>query len=559
MSKSEEAKKDYTYFHERLDPIGWTEERGRFTTPNWESRGGVSQPIPVGQWDHKLYTRELFDVDKDGNLLIPYYRINGSPATYAKGDGPARNYVITRLRNPEANKEGDLVKYRIPKGAGTFAWFPPRLIEAFREKRHIDALVLTEGALKAFALANAGADCVGLTSITHAKDRDKSLDQLHQDVVDLIRACTPKKVIWLVDGDCKHFSRKWVADSQDEAERDVDLFTRPNQFYSSAKTLRDLLQDLSNELGFSIWFKHVESGSVEVPQGDTPPKGADDLLVAAAAARVRETEARASLEVKGWAEMDEKARTNALKQLRVQAQEDARADVVKELNATSGAPTFFYRKSLDKLGEIKKYFAITSHQEFYAEYSERLGDRPWVYNGTKYQHDGKELTVVLSAVMRSYVRVGDTYYERVPVPNRFGIVEEKMHQRQKSTITDDHGKDKVKHVQKLKAFCNTPNHEDYQSIIKNCLNRYQPFEHKPEAGDFPFIEMFMQHIFGTNEVEVPHPKKKGADGKPAMMRVNELELGYDYMQLLYRSPTQMLPILCLVSKENETGKSTLGK
>ena len=43
------------------------------------------------------------------------------------------------------------------------------------------------------------------------------------------------------------------------------------------------------------------------------------------------------------------------------------------------------------------------------------------------------------------------------------------------------------------------------------------------------------------------------------MKVSELELGYDYLQLLFRHPTQMLPILCLVSKLRETGKSTFAK
>ena len=37
------------------------------------------------------------------------------------------------------------------------------------------------------------------------------------------------------------------------------------------------------------------------------------------------------------------------------------------------------------------------------------------------------------------------------------------------------------------------------------------------------------------------------------------ELGLDYVQLLYQQPTQILPILCLVSKKNETGKTTFAK
>jgi len=37
------------------------------------------------------------------------------------------------------------------------------------------------------------------------------------------------------------------------------------------------------------------------------------------------------------------------------------------------------------------------------------------------------------------------------------------------------------------------------------------------------------------------------------------ELGLDYLQLLYTKPTQILPILCLVSRERSTGKSTFLK
>jgi phage/plasmid-associated DNA primase len=37
---------------------------------------------------------------------------------------------------------------------------------------------------------------------------------------------------------------------------------------------------------------------------------------------------------------------------------------------------------------------------------------------------------------------------------------------------------------------------------------------------------------------------------------SQYELGLDYIQLLYQKPLQRLPILCLVSSENQTGKST---
>nr|WP_317129799.1 DUF5906 domain-containing protein [Chryseobacterium mulctrae] len=39
----------------------------------------------------------------------------------------------------------------------------------------------------------------------------------------------------------------------------------------------------------------------------------------------------------------------------------------------------------------------------------------------------------------------------------------------------------------------------------------------------------------------------------------QLELGLDYIKILLQYPIQMLPILCLVSKERSTGKSTFIK
>jgi len=45
--------------------------------------------------------------------------------------------------------------------------------------------------------------------------------------------------------------------------------------------------------------------------------------------------------------------------------------------------------------------------------------------------------------------------------------------------------------------------------------------------------MFLQHIFGE-----------------------QLNIGFDYLKLLYLKPTQILPVLCLVSKERNTGKTT---
>ena len=101
----------------------------------------------------------------------------------------------------------------------------------------------------------------------------------------------------------------------------------------------------------------------------------------------------------------------------------------------------------------------------------------------------------------------------------------------------DAGNDIIKKMAKYVGWCNEPSHTDYQPIIGKWLNLYQPLPHEPRGGiDFPNIRLFLQHIFG-----------------------NQYELGLDYLQLLYLQPKQKLPILLLVSRERETGKSTFLK
>lgn len=57
--------------------------------------------------------------------------------------------------------------------------------------------------------------------------------------------------------------------------------------------------------------------------------------------------------------------------------------------------------------------------------------------------------------------------------------------------------------------------------------------HEPKAGYPKLTLIFLNHVFGE-----------------------QLDLGLDYLKILLMHPTQMLPILCLVSTERNTGKTT---
>ena len=79
-----------------------------------------------------------------------------------------------------------------------------------------------------------------------------------------------------------------------------------------------------------------------------------------------------------------------------------------------------------------------------------------------------------------------------------------------------------------------PSHIDFKPVIGRFINLYHPLRYQPkEGGNWPHIESLFKHIFGS-----------------------QYELGLDYIELLYKKPMQRLPLILLVSKANQTGKST---
>ncbi len=144
-----------------------------------------------------------------------------------------------------------------------------------------------------------------------------------------------------------------------------------------------------------------------------------------------------------------------------------------------------------------------------------------------------------------YLRVGTTYYKIIEKPQISGDKISILVRWNRETIISDHGKTYVSAIPKYDGFCCIPSHLEYQKIIETFYNIYNEIPYQPAEGNLsndalkekiPFSLQFMQHIFGE-----------------------QLELGLDYIKILLEKPTQMLPILCLVSKERSTGKSTFIK
>ena len=281
--------------------------------------------------------------------------------------------------------------------------------------------------------------------------------------------------------------------SEKDLEANRDLARRPKTFYNALINTRDLLVDFSD---VKIEFAYVLSDKLT-----NNPKGLDDLLQEPAYAKKS-------------------------------------VEILKDLTQPEINSRYFFRMNIrDQIKRLKMKFFIDSVESFYRHWQDKLGTKKFIFDHMVYSFSIDEGKVVRAAnlAIYDYIRVGDDYFEKVAIPSVLSDnVEVKLVPRRKSTIADDFGKAELKNVPKFKSFINKPSHTNYQAVINNCYNLYAPLSYHAEQGiKWPTIRYLMEHIFGE-----------------------QVEFGYDYMQLLYLHPTQILPILCLVSQERQTGKTS---
>lgn len=136
-----------------------------------------------------------------------------------------------------------------------------------------------------------------------------------------------------------------------------------------------------------------------------------------------------------------------------------------------------------------------------------------------------------------YIRVGTDYFKVITKTDRYGVERKIIKGWKKEEIKQDH-RELLSKVHLYDDFCIVPDNIDYRLVINNCYNLYSPFSHRqltsPTTTDkIPVSLKLMRHIFG-----------------------DQLDLGLTYLKVLYLHPDAPLPILCLVSRERQTGKTT---
>jgi hypothetical protein len=137
-----------------------------------------------------------------------------------------------------------------------------------------------------------------------------------------------------------------------------------------------------------------------------------------------------------------------------------------------------------------------------------------------------------------YLRIGTTYFKKSLYPLPSGDFIEILVIWSAELIRQDHGKNVLSEIERFDGFICIPENrpEHFKKRVQDYYNTYHQISKSPSEGDITQTLTFLSHIFGE-----------------------QLDLGIDYLQLLYLKPTQILPILCLISKERSTGKSTFLK
>lgn len=145
-----------------------------------------------------------------------------------------------------------------------------------------------------------------------------------------------------------------------------------------------------------------------------------------------------------------------------------------------------------------------------------------------------------------FIRVGTSFYAIIERPTISQDTEKIMISWNKETLVNDLGKEYISCVKKYFGFCCIPQHINYQREIGDFYNIYHPLDFKinPTSNvkldelelKIPYTLNYIRHIFG-----------------------DQYYFGLDYLKILIEHPTQILPVLVLVSSERETGKSTFLK
>ncbi|MBQ3594161.1 MAG: DUF3854 domain-containing protein [Bacteroidales bacterium] len=389
--------------------------------------------------------------------------------------------------------KGDM-KYGQPSGSPVLPFITPEILKRYKKSEETETLYIVEGEFKAFAMSNFGLPTIGIGGIHNYKSNKK--DDIHPYILDFCHRCKVKNIVLLFDADC--LKVEW--------KEDKELTTRLSGFYTALNKFNEYLKPHN----LTLYFSHIVA--------DSKYKGIDDVL---------------------YGGSDQKLVISELEGLLTGTNE--RKYILTYL--ITGTSPF----------QIQRIFGLDSVKTFYELNIEILKNKEFIYKGNPYYADENgKLAVSWKGQQKNYVRIGVDYYKKIVEKAPNGQTEINIIKWSKENIRQDfhNSKEFINMIEKCDAFTNVPENDPnkYKQIIvsekdgitSRLYNRYSPIYHIPAEGSWRTINKLLHHIFDYKNVA----------GESLY------DFALDYIQLLYTQPVKHLPILCLVSKERGTGKTT---
>lgn len=323
--------------------------------------------------------------------------------------------------------------------------------------------------------------------------KDKDTGELHTEILEFISKCQVKNVVILWDGDCRNISEKQVKNKS-------DLSDRPYSFFNYARWIRNSIYKVNSPRKLSVFHATIKTNDIE---GN--PKGIDDLLI--------------------------------LKDIPA-------TDVKIDFDRVGKIPGYYIAwiniTTDGGLKDLRSYYFLDSVYKFYQHHSELINGKNFLFQRNTYRVEKGIPIIEVSADLKEYKLIGTDFYREmectVPVGKSGETILEKRLIGWKSDIIKlNHGKDCLSKIEKFKGFTNIPSHIDYQQVINEEWNLYVDVKHEKSEGDFPTIRKLLKHVFDEHY---------------------DNEMILDFITVLYKFPMQKLPIICLLSEEQGTGKST---
>lgn len=161
----------------------------------------------------------------------------------------------------------------------------------------------------------------------------------------------------------------------------------------------------------------------------------------------------------------------------------------------------------------------------------------------------------------NYMRIGTKFFKKIVTQNpRYNTVQIEYAKWEQTLIKEDYKMfpSFVDHIAKYDGFTVLPNYQNYKESIEvreakyninsKLYNLTKPLPFVPKKGNFDTIKGFLMHIFSDEQSDW----ETDTIGDP-------LTLIKDCYRIKTQLPMEMLPVICLVSKEQESGKSTILK